>query len=116
MAMVNIKKGNDKLKVPKGVFLEYYKRNGWKIMGSNEVVSDNSDLLQDELETSGNIDNHIEEENDLEENVGSDGEHKPLSDMSIEELQSYAKELDVDIDGLTTKKEIKRAIRSVLGE
>lgn len=111
--MVTIIKDNEKLLVPVSSFREHYKRNGWKIASTPkvedvpEVASDNTAIPEDE----GNMVNNEEEEmtqNDTEIT-------KPLGEMTIEELMEYAENNGINIEGLETKKEIRKAIKNAIG-
>lgn len=117
MAMVRITNGKDEMTISKSVFHQMYERLGWKI-------KDESTLTSETTKSNKKVVNNPEEENESEENVettetsNDDGEltleEKPLKEMSLEELKEYAKLKNIDIEGLDTSKEIKKAIRKGL--
>ena len=116
--MVNITNGKTIILVPSGAFKEIYKKQGWRIAGTEEV--ENSKKPSEDFDLNGNIDNDInnvkfneevlEESGDIEKTL----DEKPLKEMSIEELQEYAKMNNINIKGLTDKKEIRRAIKEAI--
>ena len=128
MAMVTItRNGKNYLRVSKGAYNEIYKKQGFRIAGTEEIKQNeakkNEDTIdnnegnetntQKDVEGQDNNSNVPEEDEDNGEEEKS-LEEKTFKEMSLEELQEYAKINGIDIEGLTEKKEIRKAIRAAL--
>lgn len=116
--MVNITNGKTIILVPSGAFKEIYKKQGWRVAGTEEV--ENSKKPSEDFDLNNNIDNDVnnvkfnEEVSEDSDEIEKALDEKPLKEMSIEELQEYAKMNNIDIEGLTDKKEIRRAIKEAI--
>lgn len=66
-----------------------------------DVTEDNSDASEDVSKTEP-------------EETSEDLTETPLSEMNSEQLKAYAKELGVDLSGLTSKKAVRDKIRAAL--
>ena len=130
MAMVHITNGNNIMHVSKSAFNELFRRQGWRIAGSEEVekfneTTNNEDNIpvvdenkQEVPEGQDNIpeNTNLEDEDELsEENEeGRDLEEIPLKEMSLDELKEFAALKEINIEGLDEKKQIRKAIREAL--
>ncbi|NLZ46393.1 MAG: hypothetical protein GX896_06835 [Clostridiales bacterium] len=80
--------------VTAGAFNSFFKRQGWKIKDKKPMVKVKE------------IDEEFDEDDfDFEED-------KPLEKMTLKELKNYADLSDIDITGLTSKKQIIEAIKA----
>lgn len=77
--------------VTAGAFNSIFKRQGWKIKGEEPVTEVDEEFDEDDF--------------DFEED-------KPLEKMTLKELKNYADLSDIDITGLTSKKQIIEAIKA----
>lgn len=126
--MVTITRNNKNyLRVSKSAFNEIYKRQGFRVAGTEEIKQNeakkNEDTInnivtkdnntQEDIEGRGNhyINTEDEEDNGEEE---KSLEEKTFKEMSLEELQEYARINGIDIEGLSEKKEIRKAIKAAL--
>lgn len=134
MAMVTItRNGKNYLRVSKSAFNELYKRQGFRVAGTEEIKQNkakkNEDTLTNEEDNSGKPQEDGEGKGNpslVPEDDGEEGtqeedgeeekslEEKTFKEMSLEELQEYAKINGIDIEGLTEKKEIRKAIKAAL--
>lgn len=96
--MVKITNGKNIITVASGVYSEVYKKQGWKLYNQKEEV---------------NPEEHVESEDN---NLDISLDEKPIKEMSLEELQEYAKINEINIEGLTEKKEIRKAIREAMND
>ena len=124
--MVKIRKGSHVLTVTNGAFKRLYAPMGYVVMEGEEDVT----VLppSDEVNTTppGNKDDDedledTEDDSDLEdeadeEDDDEDLKEKPIGEMSFKELQQYASDLGLNVKGMTSKKEIRQAIRVYLAE
>jgi hypothetical protein len=83
--------------VTAGAFNSFFKRQGWKIKDEKPVAK-------------------VKEVEEVDEEFDEDDfdfdEDKPLEKMTLEELKNYADLSDIDITGLTSKKQIREAIKA----
>lgn len=100
--MVIISKGEKKLKVTKSAYKNFYKHAGW-------VVEKEKVKVQSVIDTDDTSDEEWDE-------VMADDEEptKPLSEMNRAELEEAAKELGVNLVGLSTNKQIREAIKAAM--
>lgn len=84
--------------VTAGAFNSIFKRQGWKIKGEK---------LEVEVK-----DKEVDEEEEFDEDDFDFEEDKPLEKMTLKELKNYADLSDIDITGLTSKKQIIEAIKA----
>ena len=116
---VHIKRGYNKLYVPYKAFITKFKPIGYTMYDpAHEIdVSADIDLQQ---ETSDGITPNTgmplvqdDAETDPEENTddaGSGLSEIPLSEMTFQQLQEYAKEIGLSANGYTSKKMLREAI------
>lgn len=116
--MVQITNGVTTLRVTNGAFKSLYEPCGFYPVGAareengpGEVStqpspesSHSDDFLQREIDES-------EEEEEYEE---EDLSEIPLSEMSFYQLNAYADQLELDHDGIRSKKELRALIRNFL--
>ena len=125
MAMVTITNGRVFMKVAKGTFNEIYKRQGFRVAGTEEIEKAENKVNEDintkeentpdgTQENENTNDNLANEDEDMTEDDEKSLEEKTLKEMSLEELKEYAKLNNVDVEGLTEKKEIRKAIKAAM--
>lgn len=128
MAMVTITRNNKNyLRVSKSAFNEIYKRQGFRVAGTEEIKQNEAKKNEDTInnkdkdakdnqeDTEGQGNPYINTEDDEENNDEEKSlEEKTFKEMSLEELQEYARINGIDIEGLTEKKEIRKAIKAAL--
>ena len=126
--MLQVTNGTVTLMVAKGAFKSFYEPNGFHAVDGEDgheeagVVtthptpetgrsghSSQQELRQD---TDGPEDEDEEEEEDTEESV--DLSEIPLGEMSFDQLNEYADQLELDHDGIRSKKELRAIIREHL--
>lgn len=99
MSTVSIAKGKRRYDgVNLKVYNNYYKNAGWLIV--NSAINHSGDE-----EDAEEWDKLLEEEG---------GEEKPLSELNREELEAKAREMGVSLDGLTTVKQFREAIKAAM--
>lgn len=97
--MVVIKKGKKTAKVTKSAYKNFFKGHGWLIDDSG---------VNEDIKTNESIEDTSDEDwDEVMEEV-----EKPLSEMNKQELEIKAASLGVNINGLTTNKQIRDAIRN----
>lgn len=118
--MLCITNGVQTLTVTSGAYMSIYAPQGWKpvdtsthaeMLEEDEVFS--TDRLPDpepESTTEPILAQESEDESGEEENLSE----IPLTEMNSAQLREYAKQLGVDIKGLTSKKAVRDRIRAVL--
>lgn len=128
MAMVTITRNNKNyLRVSKSAFNEIYKRQGFRVAGTEEIKQNEANKNEDTInnndkgtndnqeDTEGQGNPYINTEDDEENNDEEKSlEEKTFKEMSLEELQEYARINGINIEGLTEKKEIRKAIKTAL--
>lgn len=126
--MVKIKKGDTVLTVTHGAYKNYYKHLGYEPVGvaqtaenpgeENTHLTDDSQHCGDPTQLKG--DDTTADETDDEEVPEDEVEDEPelseipLSEMSFDQLCEYADELELDHDGIRSKKEMRALIREHL--
>lgn len=104
--MVVIKKGTNRLKVTNSAYKNFYQYAGW-------VVEEEKTKKKEKPQPEVNNDEVSDEEWD--EAMSDDEEPtKPLSEMNRAELEELAKELGVNLAGLSTNKQIREAIKAAM--
>lgn len=116
--MIIISNGTQKLTVTRGAFKALYEDCGFYICDGNEAVEPQTIIIPEDEETEDEEINNDEAEDDgyedcTEEDASSDLDEIPLSEMSYVQLQQYADKLDIDCQGMRSKKELRNAIRQV---
>lgn len=116
----------ERLTVPTGAFREIFKPQGWVKEGDtenepkNDLNSEKDETLSSEenpdLEPSDESQDESEEVNEDEESSDETNEEEdlseiPLSEMSVPQLNEYAKQLGIDTKKVSGAKALKEAIR-----
>lgn len=131
--MVTIRKGDHSLRVTRGAFLNLYKPMGYVLDGAVEdsnvlpapgegntpgnVHEDpEEDLKDEEDDPEGEDPDTDEPEDEPEEDPEDDLDEKPLSEMNFKELKARASAMNIDINGMTSKKEVRNAILEMMEE
>lgn len=102
--MVTIKKGKMELSVTKSVYDNFYKDVGWHISDTTAGLPIKQSVIKE-------VDEPTDEDWD---DVMDDEPTKPLSEMSIEEMRSFAKSKGISLAGLSGTKQIREAIRNAM--
>lgn len=126
--MLQVTNGTVTLMVTKGAFKSFYEPNGFHAVdgedGHEEVrvvithptpeTGHSGHSSQQELRQSvdDTEDDDEDEEEDTEESV--DLSEIPLGEMSFDQLEEYADQLELDHDGIRSKKELRALIREHL--
>ena len=115
--MVKIRKGSHILTVTNGAFKNLYASMGYLVvenMGGSSVppspdrasnAPEGENGFEDEPE-----DSEPEEPTDYD-NEDDELEEKPLSEMSFKELKQFASRHGINVNGMASKQEVRRAIR-----
>lgn len=107
--MVKIRKGARENLVAKSAFDNFFKNQGWELVG--EEQSSPSPVIEEEA-----IEEPTEQEEDwdevLEDEAVEEDIEKPLSEMNKEELINKAVSLGLDISDCTSNKQIREKIRA----
>lgn len=97
--MIKIKKGNKVMTVTKAAYKNFFINTEWVMVDEStaEVVEDATEQTDDDSE-------------------GWDDEEvtKPISEMTMEELETYANEHGIDISGGSTAKQVKAIIKATI--
>lgn len=123
--MLRVTNGAITLTVTKGAFYSFYKPTGFHIVdgvgdseGPGRVIthpaSETAHPGDSSHKESADYDEEEEEEEEPEEDV--DLSEIPLSEMSFKQLSDYADELELDHDGIRSKKELRTLIREHLNK
>lgn len=111
--MVTIKRGEHTLVVTMGAYKSLYKSMGYVLTGAREDSRSSSAPVR--VTTDPDYDEDcVSEPESYEEEVNDDMEEKPLSEMSFKELKDYADRLGINTNGVSSKKEIRMAIRKLV--
>lgn len=110
--MVTIEKNGNTLLVTMGAYKNFYKSMGYTLLEAEEVRK----VLPASKEV--NVTNDYEEDpmsntESYEDETSDDMEEKPLSEMSFNELKEYADRLGINTNGVSSKKELRIAIRKM---
>lgn len=116
--MIRITNGSQVLLVTKGAFKGIFAPAGWVEASENDDFKDEKAVdetpepseevigVEAESDDAGQDTEVVEEADD-----DDDLSEKPLSQMTVKELRDYAAENDLDITGLSTKEELRNAIK-----
>lgn len=119
--MVTIQRAGHVLTVSKGAFKTLYRPMGYVIVGDEgepeaspapgkEITPpDTGDGSEDDL-SSGEDEVQDDGEDTDEDQDDEDLEEKPLSEMNFKELKAYAKRRGINVNGMSSKKEVREAI------
>lgn len=126
---INIQKGGKRLLVSKAAFENNFKGQGWSEVGKNPTSSDiqeaaeetksektiNNKAKVEESNQEPSEDQEVDEWDEVLEDEEDEGEiEKPLSEMNKEELIQYASKNDISLEGLTSVKQYRQAIKEAL--
>lgn len=123
--MLHITNGNVTLRVTRGAFNSFYKKHGFHTVDDegaaeeSEVVVTQPSSGKECLEDSTHREKGAAEtdEDDSPEDCEEEDEDLsqiPLGEMSFDQLCEYADQLDLDRDGIRSKKELRALIREHL--
>lgn len=126
--MLQVTNGTVTLMVTKGAFKSFYEPNGFHAVDGEDGHEETGVVTthptpetghlghssQQELrkDTDGPEDEDEDDEEDTEESV--DLSEIPLGEMSFDQLNEYADQLELDHDGIRSKKELRALIREHL--
>lgn len=127
--MIKIKRGDSVLTVTAGAFNNYYRHLGYEpvsVAKSDENSDHENTHPTDGSQQPGNSTQQPggeeasddEEEDSLTDDEGDEDEvdlsEIPLSEMNLEQLCAYADQLELDHDGISSKKALRKLIREHL--
>lgn len=129
MALIKIQKNGKTLEVSKSAFKNFYENSGWKEVGKMPTSSSNQKSQEEGLDKNI-INTKAKEENfppespsessdaDWDEVMSEEDEdiHKPISEMSRNELIKFATDNDISLEGLTKNTQFREAIINALKE
>ena len=118
--MVKIKRGTHVLTVTAGAFKRLYQPMGYAIVEAEGGHT--ASPAPDEVATPPADENPVQDDSeDIEEESDEDPEddaaeedeldEKPIGEMSFKELKEYASRHGINVNGMTSKQEVRRAIR-----
>lgn len=115
--MIMIRKGTHTAMVTMGAFKAVFEGQGWEISENTSSMHKKPDTglgmkLPDPDQEDDTEDENFQEDEDTEEDLTE----KPLSSLSMGELQQLASLRGVDTEGMRTKREIRAAIREAMEE
>ena len=125
MAMIKVCKGNKSLLIPAGAYKHQYAPHGWTI--SNDVKPKSEDFDQhsknmpgaevtdengDQTSPQGDL-NTGDEDEEVEYVDPEELATKPLDELDRDELTILAEYKGLDVSTLTTKKQLKEALRQL---
>ena len=126
--MLQVTNGVVTLTVTKGAFKSFYEHNGFHAVDGEDGYEEAGEVLthptpetchlghssQQELrqDTDAMEDEDGDDEDDTEYDV--DLSEIPLGEMSFDQLNEYADQLELDHDGIRSKKELRALIRKYL--
>lgn len=121
--MVTITNGNRTMTVSKGAFKALFEPIGWKEVdgnltgltdeenGNEEIVSEEEKITKNENSTSNMTEESYEDDYEDEE-VEDDEIEIPLSEMSVRQLRTYAKEHNIDVSSAQNKRELREIVET----
>lgn len=123
--MLQVTNGSVTISVTKGAYKGYYAQRGfWPVDGAGGVeeagvvtthptpdTDHSADSSQQEM---ANSEDESEEDGEYEDEGETDLSEIPLGEMSFDQLCEYADQLDLDRDGIRSKKELRALIREYL--
>lgn len=119
--MVTIERAGHVLTVTQGAFKALYRPMGYVIVGDEgepeASPSPGKEITPPVDEDGSEDDSSSEEDENSDENEDPDDdqddddlEEKPLSEMNFKELKAYAKRQGINVNGMSSKKEVREAI------
>ena len=121
--MITIVKGGTILRVSRGAFRAIYKPLGFaelsqsKMREDAEVINDPPELPSDvsgDISQQISVDNHEDMPEDPEDEAEEGEFDTPLGEMTFTQLCAYAEHLNLEYDGIRSKKELRDLIRQNL--
>lgn len=123
--MIRITNGSITLKVTDGAFETYYANRGFHAVGAEEAhegagvltTHPTSEIphLHDNSQQESDSEDEDDELTEDEDEDDIDLSEIPLSEMSFDQLNDYADELEINHSGIRSKKELRAVIRKHLG-
>lgn len=108
--MVKIHKGSKTKVVTKGAFHEMFEKDGWEIGDPVVEKVESIEIPIEEEETPAEVAEEPESVEYEEEPEEDDEVEIPLSEMTVSQLKSFAKEHDIDISAAKNKRELRAII------
>lgn len=119
--MVTIERAGHVLTVTQGAFKALYKPMGYVIVGTEgepEASPVPDEVTTPPVDEDGSEDDQTSEEDEVqddgedtdEDQDDEDLEERPLSEMNFKELKAYAKRRGINVNGMSSKKEVREAI------
>lgn len=119
--MLHITNGNVTLRVTRGAFNSFYKKHGFLVVGGENAAEDSGVVTTQHTSGEEHLEDSTQQEEDLPDEDSSEDEDEtedlseiPLGEMSFDQLCEYADQLDLDRDGIRSKKELRALIREHL--
>lgn len=120
-----IYKNGQTLEVTKGAFTALFEPLGWVTEAPAKTKSNKTTKMSPQPEKSGNsilpesdlfkaLKSQEEQEKPVEDFSEEEEVEIPISEMTLEELIDFADSKGIDIDGLTKKRDIRRAIEAAI--
>lgn len=116
--MVKIRRGSHVLTVTNGAFKSLYAPMGYVVVeteGDAKVprTPDEVTTTPDATDSSEDDSEGTEDDSEPEDEPEDDElEEKPISEMSFKELKEYASRHGLNVNGLSSKQEIRRALKN----
>lgn len=110
--MIQITNGKLTLTVPNAAFHDMYEPAGFRPVKARRRVKTSGDSLPNFEDRTPEEENLDEETEDTDEDL--DLSEIPLSEMGFEQLCEYADQLNIDHEGVRSKKELRALIRAEL--
>ena len=119
--MVTIERAGHVLTVTQGAFKALYRPMGYVIVGTEgepEASQVPDGVTTPPVDEDGSEDDQTSEEDEVqddgedtdEDQDDEDLEEKPLSEMNFKELKAYAKRRGINVNGMSSKREVREAI------
>lgn len=125
--MLQVTNGVVTLTVTKGAFKSFYEHNGFHTVDGEDGHGDAGVVVTHPAPETGHSGHSSQQEmgqdtNDAEDEADGDEEDEddvdlseiPLGEMSFDQLNDYADQLELDHDGIRSKKELRALIREHL--
>lgn len=126
--MLQVTNGVVTLTVTKGAFKSFYEHNGFHAVDGEDGHEEAGEVLTHPTLETGHLDHSSQQElrqdtDAMEDEDGDDEDDTeydvdlseiPLGEMSFDQLNEYADQLELDHDGIRSKKELRALIRKHL--
>lgn len=126
--MLQVTNGVVTLTVTKGAFKSFYEHNGFHAVDGEDGHEEAGEVLTHLTPETGHLDHSSQQElrqdtDAMEDEDGDDEDDTeydvdlseiPLGEMSFDQLNEYADQLELDHDGIRSKKELRALIRKHL--